>query len=327
METTERNADLVLEGGGVKGIGLVGAVSALYEAGYRFGRPGRVAGTSAGSIVGALVAAGMPVSQMVDVMRDLDYRRFQDGPPFGALGRGLSLLTQLGRYRGDHLRGWIAAQLASLGVRTFGDLRLRDPGSDLPPEQQYGLVVIVSDATNGRMVRLPWDYARYGLDPDEQPVADAVRASSSIPFFFRPYRLRLPRGGKTAICTDGGMLSNYPINIFDRAEGTPRWPTFGVKLSARPPDGLWDSTWAPVRGPIGLGKALMATMMNAHDRLYLDDPAVCARTMFVPTDGVRSTDFDLSESIREKLYAQGRAAANDFLTTWDFEGYLRKWRR
>jgi predicted acylesterase/phospholipase RssA len=47
-------ADLVLEGGGVLGIGHVGAISALDEAGYSFAR---VAGTSAGSIVGALVAA------------------------------------------------------------------------------------------------------------------------------------------------------------------------------------------------------------------------------------------------------------------------------
>ncbi len=49
-----RPIDLVLAGGGVKGIGLVGAVVALLEAGYR---PNQVAGTSAGSIVGSILAA------------------------------------------------------------------------------------------------------------------------------------------------------------------------------------------------------------------------------------------------------------------------------
>ena len=49
-----RRADLVLEGGGVKGIALVGAVTALDEAGYSFPR---VAGSSAGAVVAALVAA------------------------------------------------------------------------------------------------------------------------------------------------------------------------------------------------------------------------------------------------------------------------------
>lgn len=42
-------ADLVLEGGGIKGIALVGAVTALAEAGYAFPR---IAGTSAGAVVG-----------------------------------------------------------------------------------------------------------------------------------------------------------------------------------------------------------------------------------------------------------------------------------
>src|SRR5580693_6491654 len=49
-----KDADLVLSGGGVKGIGLIGAVVALMDAGYRIHR---VSGTSAGSIVGAIVAA------------------------------------------------------------------------------------------------------------------------------------------------------------------------------------------------------------------------------------------------------------------------------
>ena len=67
--------DLVLEGGGVKGIALVGAIEILDEAGYTFNR---VAGTSAGAVVGALVAAGMPSSDLVALMRAVDYRRFQD---------------------------------------------------------------------------------------------------------------------------------------------------------------------------------------------------------------------------------------------------------
>jgi hypothetical protein len=50
-----KRADLVLSGGGVKGVGLVGAVAALMDAGYRIQI---VSGTSAGSIVGAVVAAG-----------------------------------------------------------------------------------------------------------------------------------------------------------------------------------------------------------------------------------------------------------------------------
>ena len=41
------DADLVLEGGGVKGLGTAGAVMGLLDAGYRFQR---VAGTSVGAV-------------------------------------------------------------------------------------------------------------------------------------------------------------------------------------------------------------------------------------------------------------------------------------
>ncbi len=43
----EMDLDLVLDGGGVRGIALVGALSVLEEAGYHFRR---VAGISAGAI-------------------------------------------------------------------------------------------------------------------------------------------------------------------------------------------------------------------------------------------------------------------------------------
>jgi NTE family protein len=319
-------ADLVLEGGGVKGLGLVGAVSGLYEHGYRFGGPARVAGTSAGAMVAALIAAGMPVPRMVEVMRELDLRRFRDGG--NPLRQGLALVTGLGMHPGDYLRNWIAKELEELGVRTFGDLRIDDPDSDLPAERAYRLVVVVvSDITSGHMARLPWDYGRYGLDPDKQPVADAVRASASIPFFYRPVELRLPRDGEVAVHVDGGMLSNFPINLFDRADGRrPRWPTFGVKLSGRPAAGPWRATWSPVRNLADLGKALITTMANAHDRIYLDDPAVCARTVFVETLGVKATDFDLPPDRRRDLYERGRAGAAGFLAGWDFAANLARYR-
>ena len=318
-------ADLVLEGGGVKGIALVGAIAEMEARGYRSGAPARIAGTSAGAIVGSMLAAGMPVPEMVRVMREVDYRSFQDGSRF-AVVRGISLLATLGMHRGDALHRWIAARLRDCGVETFGQLKLHDPGSALAPEHAYKLVVVVSDISSGRMVRLPWDYGRYGLDADEQPVADAVRASASIPVFFRPCRLR--RGdGRGCVQVDGGMLSNYPITIFDREDREPRWPTFGVKLSGRPASGGVFRQWRGIRGPIGYGRALVSTMAEAHDRVQMDEPSIVARTMFARTGGVLATDFDLDAAARDRLYAAGREAAARFLDTWDHPAYLARYRR
>ena len=97
----DRWCDLVLEGGGVKGIGLVGAYEKLHKADYRVRR---VAGTSAGAIIGALIAAGMPVETMLTTMRKLDYKQFRDESfidKLGIGGKSASLIFEQGVYEGN----------------------------------------------------------------------------------------------------------------------------------------------------------------------------------------------------------------------------------
>jgi len=151
--------DLVLAGGGVKGIGLVGAVVKLMDAGYR---PNRIAGTSAGSMVGAIVAAATPDGkttgdQIKDLVMGIDYLKFLDsglikGVPL--LGGTWGMLEGSGIFRGDYAHDFIAGELKTMGVETFGDLRLDD--DDLPPERRYRLVVTATDVTRGLLVRLPF---------------------------------------------------------------------------------------------------------------------------------------------------------------------------
>ena len=206
-------ADLVLEGGGVKGIALVGAISVLEERGYEFRR---VAGTSAGAIVGSLVAANARAAELQQIMREVDYTRFQDGPRWTGLfiGKAMALLFRHGIYEGTYLKDWLGGQLGRLGVHTFADLPYDDPQRPPDPEHAYRLVVMTSDISQGRLRRLPWEYGHYGLTRADQRVADAVRASMSIPFFYRPAHLR-DVNGKDCWLVDGGMLSNFPIDVFD----------------------------------------------------------------------------------------------------------------
>lgn len=309
-------ADLVLEGGGVKGIGLVGAISVLEEHGYRFPR---VAGTSAGAIVGSLVASGMSAEQMEAVMRSVDYRRFRDPnllDRFGPIGQAASVLFHNGIYKGDYLRRWLAEQLEERKVRTFADLAYVDSGSSLPADRSFKLVVMAANVTDNRLARLPWDYPKLGVSPAEQSVVDAVRMSMSIPFFYQPFNFR----GRCFV--DGGLLSNFPVDAFDRTDGRrPRWPTFGIKLSARPSPGDRRLP-AGIGGPFGMVKAMVSTMTSFYDRMHLDDPAVVDRTIFVDCGDVQATDFDLDSASRELLFMNGRRAATKFLRSWDFHRYV-----
>ena len=312
--------DLVLEGGGVKGIALVGAVDVLEEHGYEVQR---VAGTSAGAIVGALVAARLPRDRRRELMKSVDYSAFQDASAVDRLpgGKLLSLLTEHGIYEGAYLTRWLGQQLEACGVRTFEDLRCDDDGAAPSTGLRSRLVVMASDVTNGRLRRLPDDYPALGItDPAGVPVTDAVRASMSIPFFFEPVRLPGP-DGEPVVLVDGGMLSNFPVSVFDRTDGrAPRWPTFGIKLSARAGAQAARFRADSVTGMI---RAMVGTMTSFYDQMHLDEAHVLARTVFVDTFGVKSTEFDLGPSTRDRLYANGRAAAEEFLERWDFEEYVR----
>nr|MDT0525946.1 patatin-like phospholipase family protein [Streptomyces sp. DSM 41633] len=130
-------------------------------------------------------------AQLRELALTVPYRKFRDSGPIEripVLGTAWGLLRETGVYRGDFAYDWIRSELKNLGVKTFGDLAITD--DHLLPERRYRFVATVTDVTTQQLVRLPWDYRRvYGLDPDEQLVADAVRASMAIPFLFNPVTL------------------------------------------------------------------------------------------------------------------------------------------
>ncbi len=321
--TVSQRADLVLEGGGVKGVAFGGVLSVLAEHGFRFER---VAGTSAGAITAALVAAyqraGEPITRLRDAIETLDLARFPDSSRWGRMLGPLSPVADVaslaflgGLHEGQYLEDWLTGVLADLNVSTFGDLRREDAGSALARDHEYGLVVVTSDLSRRRMTLLPWDFGVYGLDPDEQSVARAVRASAAIPFYFRPVDYGGRRGKVSLV--DGGFLSNYPITIFDQPEpSAARWPTIGARLSAREDD----RPTRPVRNALQVGLALVDTAMHGIDARHVDDPDTIARTIFVDVGPVRSTDFDLGAERRADLVRRGEAAARKWLRASGYGG-------
>ena len=323
--------DLVLSGGGVKFIGLVGAVVALMDAGYSIKR---VSGVSAGSVVAAILAAASKGAQLTgEEIKELAFsvplHKWRDSGPVPYLGAAWGLVRETSMYRGDEAYDWIRSELKNLGVTSFGDLVI--DGDHLPAGPRYKLVVTVADLTAAQLVRLPWDYQRlYGLDPDEQLVADAVRASMAIPFFYRPVKLT-GAGGATSTLVDGGVLSNFPIDTFDRPDGKPpRWPTFGITVLPRPSEGI--GAVMPALKPLrlfeqtALLESLLTTMLAGHDQTHLSKPWVAARAILVESANVGVLDFDSPKGRLEELYDNGYAAAELFLSTWDWPAYLERFR-
>ena len=324
--------DLVCEGGGVKGVGLAGAYSVLEEHDFH---PQNVAGTSAGAITAALIAAGYNAAELKDVIFGMDFLKFRDTAwedKIPLAGKGVSIVKDLGIYEGRYFEDWIGELLKAKGAETFAALATDEYGDD--PRYRYRLQVIASDTTSHRLLVLPRDAGQLGIDPDELSVARAVRMSMSIPIFFEPVSITNGKTNREHVIVDGGMLSNFPVWLFDcEADEVPTWPTFGLLLvEPHPQTPIGARLPAPERVPHGLGglfkyvKAMADTMMEAHDRLYVEK-ANFARTIPIPTLGIGTTEFDITPSRKEALYQSGRDAAAQFLETWDFDGYIEAFRK
>ena len=322
--------DLVFEGGGVKGAGLVGALAVLEEHGYE---PQNVAGASAGAIVAVLIAAGYGATELREIMTELTFSRFKDRgweDRIPLVGTAFSLLKDKGVFEGEAFLSWISDLLAARDVQTFGNL-IFDKSAEKDDVYRYKVQVMASDLTERRLLVLPRDAEALGLShPDELEVATAVRMSMSLPFFFEPVRWENPKTGREHLIVDGGMLSNFPVWLFD-SDGVPEWPTFGLRLVEPDPRVPLPAGTPPPEpearrlGMIGYARSLVSTMVEAHDRRYMDAD-VFARTIPIPTLGVRTADFGLSRERATELYESGRRAAEKFLHRWDFEAYKSTFR-
>ena len=149
----------------------------------------------------------------------------------------------------------------------------------------------------------------------------------SIPFFFEPVtfeakaadvQIPTPSGGTitrhhaagTVTWVDGGMLRNFPIGAFDRADGKPpRWPTIGIKLSSLQTDFPATSC---CESAIAVGIHCLRTMMNEWDA-YAVDAATAGRTIFVDNGGLTATQFDLTPAQQDMLLLNGVSAATEFV--------------
>jgi len=299
-------ADAVFQGGGVRGIAFVGALQVAEGEGYRWKR---VAGTSSGSIVASLLAAGYRAKDLKEMMHELDLAQLMRNNGWmhlPVIGRPLQLWCKYGLYTIEPLEQWLEDKLAGKGIRTFADM------------EEGRLRVVVTDLTAGDMIVFPDDLARCGLSPREMTVARAVAMSCTIPYFFQPLRLRVK--GRYHLMIDGGVLSNYPVWLFDSKE-KPRWPTFGFRLVGehRPRGQRTGNFWLYTQ-------SLLKTMFSAVDHLAVRE-ADAVRTIFIPTGRVSATDFTLSPEEKEALYRAGMQAAAEFFARWNFEEYCQKYRR
>jgi predicted acylesterase/phospholipase RssA len=298
----------VFQGGGCRAAALAGAYEAASAAGVHFSE---VAGTSAGSILAALIGAG---AEPAFVRREIERFDFlsllrppepQDGfrglsvrlgaglaalLPSRRLHRLANVLRYGGVYSSGALETWIDSLLGTLLPTAerpvqFGDLLLPT------------YVVATDLAAGGPRV---WSTE----ETPKASVAVAVRASCSIPLFFQP----VVEGNSRLV--DGGVLSNLPSFVFSR-RGRPDFHPHGRRILAF----RLEEDWAPPGrwSPYEILVRLLDAVINGATELQVDLHQE-VHSVFIPTGTLRATDFDkMSAANIKTLVDSGANAARDFI--------------
>jgi NTE family protein len=276
----------VFEGGGVRGTALVGAVAAAEERNISFRA---VAGTSAGAIVASLVAAGYNASEMNTLLMGKDLREFKDPVAWPGF-RWLSSFRKMGFYRGESFRRWINEQIA----RKLGKPSPRF--ADLPKP----LTIVATDVT------LQEAKVFNKRRTHDLLVADAVRMSMGIPFFYVPF----PYGSSMVV--DGGVLSNFPAWAFQEEQKEAPLPILGFRLKP-------DAPQQEIRSIVDLVQALASTVVKAAVSIQLQVAGIPDLNVIeLPTLGVQTTDFDMSQAQKASLYEAGHDRTLAWLLTHGF---------
>jgi predicted acylesterase/phospholipase RssA len=291
----------VFQGGGCRGAAFSGAIAEAEDRGVSFAG---VAGTSAGSIVAALLGAGASAPTIQNTLSNLDFLDLLRKPErvpsdvsgivmrscLGIARHVLKDAATVWEYHGLHssrgIEEWVNDQLNQLLPSVKGRVLFRD----LPvPTYVVAADIIANDVKIWSCLKTPDD-----------EVAFAVRCSCSIPAFFQPVSGRY---------IDGGVLSNLPAFVFsgpDFAQGKP----FANRILAFTLAGA-EAEKPPVTGG-ELFKAAINTIVDGASALQ-GRMVQSVHQITIGTGDIKATDFAEMDAKKVGwLTDQGRDAARRF---------------
>lgn len=262
----------------------------------------------------------------------------------------------LGLNPGTNFHQWMSNLLSQKGIKNYADLKaLREKGvSDdnklfrinrinLGDKEEYKRVdhwsemaIIAADITTESKIIFPKMMDLFYSNPNVQNPADFVRASMSIPLFFSPFKIKNIPGGvdawnkwNEATCLrtsvpsevmfmDGGIISNFPIDIFHENLNVPASPTFGIKLG-------YDKNEINKNEKFpNLLSSMFDTARYGYDSEFLrKNPDFKNLIGYIDTGTHNWLNFNLTEDAKIDLFIRGAQNASDFLNRFNWEDYKK----
>lgn len=314
-----------MEGGGVRGLAYSGALGVLEEKGI-LQNINNVAGSSAGAIAGLVVSLGYSTHEIDSILQNLKIGEFNDGKFF--VGKIRRIKKEYGMYKGDAFETWLAHLIdfkTGNADLTFNDLHRMH----LENNKFKDLYCTGTNITQQRLEIFSWE-----TRPDMK-LKTAVHISSCIPFYFTPLSID-STGNEVSLkdtvsnydlYADGGMLCNYPINMFDSCESgsnpltcrniiyNPQ--TLGLKLERGEQikefqNGKTAIAPYQIKNMKQYSSAVMNLMMESINRKSPDLDNERGRTIYISYGDISGRPRKISAYERKILFDNGREAANAF---------------
>ena len=202
-----QSVGLVLSGGGAKGLVHIGIIRALEEKGIPIDY---IAGTSMGAIIGGLYAAGYTTEEMEEIFRSNEVNLWISGNVdsryiyFFKQSQPNSTWLQLSfSLDSSFFNPSIPTNLISPKQMDLAFIEIMGP-ADVPSHGNFDSLMIPYRCNATDIGRKREVVFREGA------LKDAVRASMSFPFVFKPLIL------DSCMLYDGGMMNNFPTHIMEQ---------------------------------------------------------------------------------------------------------------
>ena len=278
--------NLALQGGGVWGITYAGAFEELDRLGV-LEQIRCVAGTSAGSFAGLLLALRYTSAEISRIIQGMDYARFLDQ------GRLHRIAQQYGFYTGDYATelfyGWLQEKLGSEQA-TFADLRAAG-GLDLR---------VYATNLNTRHI-FEFSYQK----TKDVSIASAVRASMAVPLFFTAVEI------EGQIFVDGGTVFDYPLAGFGQNEIGNTLGLAFAQSSVVATENLEDLEFG-YRQPLQYIQRLVNVLQRVQSPIFALHDELQENTILIDTAGVNSLNFKVTKEDKERLAESGRQAVKKY---------------
>ncbi|MBW4549224.1 MAG: AAA-like domain-containing protein [Symplocastrum torsivum CPER-KK1] len=287
--TKTMSAYVAFQGGGALGMAHLGAWQEVSQKFHIIG----TAGTSAGSIVAAFCAAEYTPGHAIDTFSQLNWSKYVNRQRFWKLVLKRDAYSDGKRFH-QWLRGKLGANVGQPQDITFAELY---------KSKNIYLAIVACDlnSKSGDPVV---------FDKDKEPhttVSFAVRASISIPGFFKP----MSRRDRTQELVDGGVLLNFPVELLHSQSQEANCALVGVRFK---------QSLEYLESPKAL-EALKGTidLMTRRGGLPPDNIAQDPNYINIEIDvsGFNFLKFDLANDQKAELVRRGAEAAKLALAKYE----------